>query len=145
MYICTFADDLSTIFIFNKPGRIAATMKKYLENLVKWLYKWRLKMNASKCNYTIFSGNGSRNQTRFELFLNKCKISYDPNHVFLGIIFDEFLNFRVHTEGLAIRARKRLNIIKIFSHKSCNLSHLRENTMPLWALYLYALSFQLLE
>ena len=55
-YSSLFADDLSTLFIFNKPGRITATMKKYLENLVKWLYKWRLKMNASKCNYTIFSG-----------------------------------------------------------------------------------------
>jgi hypothetical protein len=75
-------------------------------------------MNASKCNYTIFSGNGSRYQTRFELFINKGKIPYDPSPVFLGITCDEFLDFRVHTEGLAIRARKRLNIIKIFSHKS---------------------------
>ena len=122
-YSSLFADDLSTIFIFKKPGRIEATIKKYLENLVKWLYKWRLKMNASKCNVTIFSGNGSRNETKFELYINQCKIPYAPNSVFLGITFDEFLNFRVHTEGLAIRARKRLNIIKILSNLSWILSH----------------------
>ncbi len=122
-YSSLFADDLSTIFIFNKPGRITVTMKKYLANLVKWLHKWRLKMNASKCNYTIFSGMGSRNTTKFDLYINKGKIPYDPNPVFLGITFDELLNFRVHTEGLVTRARKRLNLIKIFSHKSWNLSH----------------------
>ncbi len=65
-------------------------------------------MNASKCNYTVFSRNGSKNQTK--LFINKGKIPYDPNRVFLDITFDEFLNFRVHTEGLAIRARKRLRV-----------------------------------
>ena len=108
-YSSLFADDLSTIFIFKKPGSIAAIMKKYLENLVKWLYKWRLKMNTSKCNYTIFSGNGSRNETRFELYTNQGRIPYAPNPVFLGITFDEFLIFRVYTEGLSIRARKRLN------------------------------------
>ena len=37
--------------------------------------------------------------------------------------FDEFLNFAKHTEFLEKRARKRLNIIKIFSHKSWHLSH----------------------
>ena len=98
-------------------------MKKYLESLVAWLYKWRLKINASKCSYIIFAGDGSRNGTRFELFINNGRIPYDPNPVFLGITFDEFLNFRVHVEGLTIRARQRLNIIKIFSHKSWNLSH----------------------
>ena len=60
---------------------------------------------------------------RFELYINQGRIPYAPNPVFLEITFDEFLNFRFHTEGLAIRARKRLNIIKIFSHKSWNLSH----------------------
>ena len=53
---------------------------------------------------------------------NKSKIPYNPNPVFLGVTFDEFLNFRIHTDNLEKRARKRLNIIKIFSHKSWHLS-----------------------
>jgi hypothetical protein len=97
--------------------------------------------------HQIFTGNGSINQTRFELFINKGKTPYDPNPVFLGITFDEFLNFRVHTEGLEIRARKRLNIIKVFSHKSCNLSHetLKGIYNALIGSLLYILLFQLLE
>ena len=40
----------------------------------------------------------------------------------LGITFDEHLNFNKHYEILRARALKRLNIIKIFSHKSWLLS-----------------------
>jgi len=40
-YSSLFADDLSTIFVFRKPGRIVATMKKYLESLVAWLNQFR--------------------------------------------------------------------------------------------------------
>jgi len=80
-------------------------------------------MNASKCCYTIFSGAGNRNKEKFEINLSDGKIPYEPNPKFLGVTFDENLNFRKHTNNLVMRARKRLNIIKIFSHKSWHLSH----------------------
>ena len=41
-----FADDLSSIFIFKKPGHIRHKIKAYLASLFDWLFKWRLKMNA---------------------------------------------------------------------------------------------------
>jgi hypothetical protein len=46
------------------------------------------------------------------------EIPYNPEPVFLGITFDERLCFNVHFSKLRIRALKRLNIIKIFSHRS---------------------------
>ncbi len=49
-YSGLFADDLATLFTFKRPVRIGSTMKKYTENLVAWLYKWRLKINATKCS-----------------------------------------------------------------------------------------------
>ena len=60
---------------------------------------------------------------KFEINFINGKIPYNPNPVFLGDTFDEFLNFKSHTDNLEKRARKRLNIIKIFSHKSWHLSH----------------------
>ena len=108
------ADDLSTIFTFNKPGKITRIMKAYLESLVDWLFKWRLKMNASKCCYTFFSQSG-RGNLELNLQLNGEPIPFNPNPVFLGITFDERLCFNAHYANLRIRV---LNIIKIFSHKS---------------------------
>jgi len=120
-YSALFADDLSSIFFFNKPGKIIHLMKAYLASLVEWLFKWRLKMNASKCCYTIFS-KGGRGNLVLDLRLNGESIPYNPNPIFLGITFDERLTFNVHFENLRVRALKRLNIIKIFSHKSWHLN-----------------------
>ncbi len=77
-------------------------------------------MNAKKCCYTIFS-NGGRGDVEFDLKLNSEFIPYYPNPVFLGITFDESLCFHRHFENLRARALSRLNIIKIFSHKSWHL------------------------
>jgi len=71
-YSSIFVDGFSTIFVYK--------------------YEWRLKMNASKCSYTIFSGKGSRNTTIFDMYINKGKIPYAPNPVLLGIKFDGLLN-----------------------------------------------------
>ena len=66
---------------------------------------------------------GRKTKDKFELNLIDGIIPYNQNPKFLGITFDESLNFKVHAEILLNRARKRLNIIKIFSHKSWHLSH----------------------
>ena len=122
-YSALFADDLGSIFIFTRKElkKVEVEIKKYLESLVKWLFKWRLKMNASKCCYTIFSSKG-RSGISLDLLLNNELIPYNSNPVFLGIKFDEHLNFNAHCVSLRERALKRLNIIKIFSHKSWHLN-----------------------
>ena len=48
--------------------------------------------------------------------------SLSTQAVFLGISFDEHLYFNTHFANLRVSALKRLNIIKIFSHKSWYLN-----------------------
>ena len=116
-----YADDLGTFFIFKKLGNTEAIINCYLNKLMKWLSKWRLIMNAKKCVYTIFSNGNGKISLNLKLY-NEI-IPYNPNPLFLGIIFDECLCFNKHYEYLQERSLKRLNIIKIFSHKSWHLSH----------------------
>lgn len=97
-------------------------MNMYLESLVEWLFKWRLKMNAKKCCYTIFSKNGNKNSICFNLKLKDGLIPYNAKPVFLGVTFDEFLCFNEHFNNLRLRALKKLNIIKILRHRSWGLS-----------------------
>jgi hypothetical protein len=80
-----------------------------------------MKMNPSKCNYTIFSGIG-RGCLEFDLHINWGRIPYNPELLFLGVKFDERLCFATHFANLRSRALKRLNIIKIFSHGSWHLN-----------------------
>ena len=78
-------------------------------------------MNAKKCCYTIFS-KGSRDSSVFEFYLSGSQIPYNPSPIFFGITFDEKMSFNTHFENLRARAIKRLNIIKIFSHKSWHIN-----------------------
>ena len=122
-YSALFADDLVSLFLFGKKEstKVLNRIKKYLQSLVEWLFKWRLKMNTSKCCYTIFSSSG-RAGICLDLKLKSEPIPYKSNPIFLGITFDEHLNFSAHYANLRARALKRLNIIKIFSHKSWHIN-----------------------
>ena len=129
-YSSLYADDLSILFSFSKsPKQAEKNINAYLECLVKWLFKWRLKMNATKCCYIIFSKNGNsethfgkNGQIRLKLKLKNEFIPYNPKPLFLGIVFDEYLCFNTHFTNLKSKALKRLNLIKLISHKSWHLS-----------------------
>ena len=77
-------------------------------------------MNATKCCYTIFCGSAT-GRVKLKIILNGEAIPYNPNPVFLGVTFDESLCFGSHFQNLRHRALKRLNILKLFSHRSWHL------------------------
>ena len=76
-------------------------------------------MNTNKCNYIVFTKGQNK---ILKLMLNNQLIPYCENPKFLGVVFDKTLSFNRHFENLRTRALKRLNLIKIFSHKSWGLS-----------------------
>jgi exonuclease III len=118
-----FADDLGSLFYFNKDKKkVTDQINRYLKELENWLKIWRLNMNVNKCCYLIF-GNSGFKRFNMEIKMNGEKIPYSKNPIFLGVTFDEQLCFNKHMEILRSRALKRLNIIKIFSHKSWKLNH----------------------
>ena len=61
---------------------------------------------------------GTPRSHNLDLFptLNGEPLPYNPNPVFLDIMFDESCCFKTHFLNLRTRALKRLNILKIFSH-----------------------------
>jgi hypothetical protein len=76
-------------------------------------------MSGNKCCYTIFTSK-NLNQ-KFDLRLSGEKIKYESTPKFLGITFDPKLTFKPHIENVKERCLKRVNIIKIISHKSWKL------------------------
>ena len=86
-------------------------------------------MNVSKCCYEIFTKSGNRSNKlrsvesiRLKLNMNGENIPYNPNPKFLGVTFDESLNFNCHIENLRCRALKRTAIIKCLSNSFWHLS-----------------------
>lgn len=123
MYSLLFADDLAFYYIYNKnPKAASLNINKHLNNIQKWLYKWRLKMAPHKCNYLVFNNRNEDLSNELNLKLNDIKLKYDNNPTFLGIRFDNHLTFKNQIEYLKKTCIQRLNIIKIYSHKSWQLT-----------------------
>jgi exonuclease III len=118
-YTSLFADDLTTMFIYDKPGKINKIISRYLADLENWLNKWRLDMSASKCCYTIFANKVSKPNVAPVLY--DTQIPYNKNPVLLGVTFDEQLSFNKQIENIKTKAIKRMNLIKILASKHFKL------------------------
>ena len=121
-YSILYADDLVSFFIFKKTGNLQNQINKYLKEVEQWLCKWKMRMSAKKCNYTVFSRNKKQISTlRFKLSLFNEYIPFEKNPTFLGITFDQFLCFNKHIQIINAKTTKRLNVIKILAGKNWNL------------------------
>ncbi len=117
-----FAGDLNTFFIYkNANKQLQNKIDKYTQALEVWLCKWKLCMAPSKCQYTVFS-KGNRANKVFGAKLFGEAIPYEANPISLGITFDPTLSFKEHISSIKNKCSSRLNIIKIFSHKSWSLT-----------------------
>lgn len=119
-----YADDLVSAFPFGqvkvKDEPVSVDAQKYLGSLEQWLSKWRMSMAPEKCSQTVMSKNfGCRN--RFGLTFFGKQIPYERNPVSLGIMFDENMSFTSQVARLKANCGRRMNIIKILSHKSWKL------------------------
>jgi hypothetical protein len=114
-----FADDLATSCASNKLHIIEKTFELYMKKLENWLIKWRLSINPSKCQYILFS-KGKIEQVNIKLSKEK---KPSTNVIkFLGMHIDRSMNFSECVDGVKVKCNNRLNIIKILSHKSWNLT-----------------------
>jgi len=118
-YSLLFADDLVTFFCYKKTNQMIKSIEKYLQIIEWWLRKWKLRMSATKCCYTVFTNGGRNERYNFKLFGDQ--IPYEKNPVFLGVKFDEGLNFGTNIDRIREKCINRLNVIKIISHKSWGL------------------------
>ena len=120
-YSMLYADDLTSFFIYKKPGKMKSIAKKYLGELEKWLFKWRFKLSVSKSCYTIFSKKPDK-KTDLDFKINNQSIPYSSNPTLLGVTFDQCLCFNTHVKNIRDKCLNRLNLIKILSHKEWKLS-----------------------
>ena len=114
-----FADDLLFYKIFKNQKNVCKYINRHLIELQNWLNKWRLLFATHKCKYMIFEKTNST--TSFDLVLYEQKIEKCNEQMFLGIVFDNKLNFSSQIAKITDTCSKRLNLIKILSHKSWKL------------------------
>lgn len=126
-----FGDKLVYIHLFKKIEKETEIMLNgQLKKLYNWMNLWRLKFSPQKCSYSIFSknfkngenGRKGYNNEKLNLMLDRVEIKLNNQPSFLGIHFDKHFTFKNQVLQLRRTCVKRLNGIKIFTHKSRSLN-----------------------
>ena len=121
-----FADDIVFVFRYKyKEGeKILTGAKKeaelkvqaYLDLLAKWMGEWRLCLAPHKCSQITFSKARCTNTDKMNIYLYNVEIPEDRSPKFLGITFDQRLNFKNHLENINKKITDRMNILRILSY-----------------------------
>ena len=119
-YSLLFADDLATFFIFNKEGNLENTINKYLNEVEKWLFKWKMKVSVEKSCYMIFEKR-TKSKINLDLKIYNNNLIREEKVKFLDITLDSKLTFSSMIDDLKKRCNSRLNIIKYLSNKKWGL------------------------
>ena len=107
--VCNFADD-NTLHSFDKKlDTIFSNLKYDLENVLRWFQANSLKANPSKFQFMVL---GDKQNTSFVLNINEKKIKNSREIEFLGIVTDNQLKFRKHTENLCKKTSFKLHALR---------------------------------
>ena len=82
--ILVFCDDICLLSLNEKE------MQRLLNICNDFSKKWALEFNVSKCKYIVF---GNKKENNFNLFLNGLPLTYSNNIKYLGIEFNNNLEF----------------------------------------------------
>jgi hypothetical protein len=107
-----FADDLSTSFYYKTKATFTKKASLYLKKIESWSFKWRLKMNTSKSNYTVFGTLKLGEKTLINSY--RCLIGsvMDYNFFILPFVSVQNLNKLQAIQNKAIRCIFRLTFNK---------------------------------
>ena len=100
-----YAEDLVLL------GNPEAELQHLLDTLNKWCRQWRIKMNTSKSKVIHYR---PRSQTR-TLVNFKCDGSHIhtvEHHRYLGVVLDEYLDFKVAADVLAAAGGRALGSVR---------------------------------
>ena len=92
-------------------------LQRIINDLETYCSKWRIGLNPDK-TWCLNFHQKSINNNSPRLWLGGELIQYKKTIKFLGITFDEKLNFKEHILNLISRCRKRLNLMKALRGQS---------------------------
>ena len=110
-----FADDA----VFIAGAKTVKILQRTLNQKVKCIFEWlitnRLTLNSSKTKYMIFhnktDSKTKRAIAKFKLNVNKSCIKQVTEFKYLGIIFDNKLNWQTHIDSLCVKLSRAAGVI----------------------------------
>ena len=98
-----FANDSNLFYSHNNVQESFRTMNAVLSHLNDWFCANNLSLNTDKTKHVLFHKGKSKGNLPLvlpDLFINDVKIKRENSHKFLGVMIDENLTWKTHTELL---------------------------------------------
>lgn len=105
-----FADDTAITSTSKQPRLIVMRLQRHIAKLEEWLSTWKIHLNPSKTKAIYFSkSNVSRPESM--LRVNRVEVNWCQEVKYLGLIFDQRLNWRRNSLNRVRLALNQLNSI----------------------------------
>ena len=104
-----FADDMTLYLIGPSPEELINTANQELQKLHQWSVCNRLTINTDKTYFMLFT-----NKNNFylpDLELNNCKIARTDHLKFLGVTFDESMDFKCHIHNITLKISRHIALL----------------------------------
>lgn len=108
-----FADDTNVIASHTNINELILLINDELVKITEWFQSNNLFLNVDKTNFIIFHPKRKLLPNNIpKIKINGIEIIQKNSTKFLGVIIDEYLSWKEHTELIARKVAKNLNIIK---------------------------------
>lgn len=104
-----FADDMTLYLTGPSPDQLIHSANNELEKLHEWCLCNRLTINISKTYFMLFTVKRDLNLPRLQI--NNQTISKTDKIKFLGVTYDDSLNFRYHTSNLTLKISRHIALL----------------------------------
>ena len=116
--LAQYADDIAIWSTNLCPKQAEKDVNEALKKIAIWTSKWRIKLAPEKSVFILFSRRPTIRKTDVKLELLGEKVQQVSNHRFLGVKFDDRLEWKNHINEMIGIATPRINAIKRIAAKS---------------------------
>ena len=111
MFCMLFADDTSLLFTDRNIDNLNSKVNRVLKDVIKWFHSNKLSVNIEKSNYMIFRTKEDV-ASNIHIEIDGIEIQRIITGKFLGVWFDQDLNWKSHILQISKKISKTIGILK---------------------------------
>ena len=109
--ICHFADDTNILYRHQSLRKINQRINFDLKNIVEWLRANRIALNTSKTEIVLFRTPRKPITRKMNFRISGQKIKLKSSAKYVGLIIDEFLNWKTHYTILRSKLERSIGLL----------------------------------
>ena len=110
-----YADDVALWASHHRKEEAARLVEEGVREVWRWSREKKLSLNLSKCEVCFFSQAPQEGKWEPEVAVGDFRVRFNPNPVFLGVMYDRTLSFGCQAARAAVRLRQGARLLSALS------------------------------